>query len=154
MKEHLLIWLVLCCAAASWAQDAPIDAISLKDAVRMATEGNKTVEASVAAGKEANSRVAQAQSGKLPKVNYSESWSRSDNPVFVFSSLLTQRQFGERNFQIGPLNRPNFLNNFQSQVIADQTIYDAGQTKHAVRSAELTRDLTSANIYGRNKLLN
>ena len=140
MKETLL---VLCCAAASWAQDAPIDAISLKDAVRMAMEGNKTVEASVAAGKEANSRVAQAQSGKLPKVNYSESWSRSDNPVFVFSSLLTQRQFGERNFQIGPLNRPNFLNNFQSQVIADQTIYDAGQTKHAVRSAELTRDLTS-----------
>ena len=52
----------------------------------------------------------------MPKVNYSESWTRSDNPVFVFSSLLTQHQFGEQNFQIGPLNRPDFLNNFQSQV--------------------------------------
>ena len=79
----------------------------------------------------------------LPKVNYSESWTRSDNPVFVFSSLLTQHQFGEQNFQIGPLNRPDFLNNFQSQVTADQTLYDAGQTKHAVRSAELTKDMTS-----------
>ena len=75
----------------------------------------------------------------MPKVNYSESWTRSDNPVFVFSSLLTQHQFGEQNFQIGPLNRPDFLNNFQSQVTADQTLYDAGQTKHAVRSAELTK---------------
>ena len=140
MKETLL---VLCCTAASWAQDASFDAISLRDAVRMAMAGNKTVEASLAAGKEANSRVAQARSGKLPKVNYSESWSRSDNPVFVFSSLLTQRQFSDRNFQIGALNRPNFIDNFQSQVIADQTIYDAGQTKHAVRSAELTKDLAN-----------
>jgi len=68
---------------------------------------------------------------------------RSDNPVFVFSSLLSQHQFGSQNFQIGPLNRPDFLNNFQSQVTADQTIYDAGQTKHAVRSAEVTKDMTS-----------
>src|ERR1019366_6575378 len=45
--------------------------------------------------------------------------------------------------QVGPLNRPDFLNNFQSQVIADQTLYDAGQTKHAVRSAELAKDMTS-----------
>src|SRR5260370_11275268 len=80
--------------------------------------------------------------GNLPKVNYSESWARSDNPVFVFSSLLTQHQFGEQNFQVGPLNRPDFLNNFQSQLTADQTLYDAGQTKRGVRSAELAKDLT------------
>jgi len=60
----------------------------------------------------------------------------------VFSSLLTQHQFGEQNFQIGPLNRPDFLNNFQSQITADQTLYDGGQTRHAVRSAELTKDIT------------
>jgi outer membrane protein TolC len=78
----------------------------------------------------------------LPKVSYSESWTRSDNPVFVFSSLLTEHQFGQQNFQVGQLNRPDFLNNFQSQVTADQPLYDAGQTKHAVRSAELTKDIT------------
>jgi outer membrane protein len=79
----------------------------------------------------------------LPKVNYSESWTRSDNPVFVFSSLLTQHQFGAQNFQLGPLNRPDFLNNYQSQLTADQVLYGAGQTKHAVRSAELTKDFIS-----------
>jgi outer membrane protein len=125
-------------------QDAllPKDAISLKDAVRLALEKNKAVEASAAAKKAAESRVVEARSGNLPKVNYSESWARSDNPVFVFSSLLTQHQFGEQNFQLGPLNQPGFLNNFQSQVTADQPLYDAGQTKHAVRSAELTKDVT------------
>jgi hypothetical protein len=56
--------------------------------------------------------------------------------------ILTQHQFGEQNFQIGPLNRPDFLNNFQSQITADQSLYDAGQTRHAVRSAELMKDMT------------
>src|ERR1035441_8628960 len=130
----MLVWWLL----PGWAQDP----MSLRDAVRIAMEKNQSVAASTATEKAAGSRVAEARGGSLPKVNYSESWTRSDNPVFVFSSLLTQHQFGEQNFQVGPLNRPDFLNNFQSQVTADQTLYDAGQTKHAVRSAELTKDLT------------
>jgi len=73
-------------------------------------------------------------------VNYSESWTRSDNPVFVFSSLLTERQFTESNFGIASLNQPGFLNNFQSLVTIDQSLYDAGKTKRAVRTAELGED--------------
>ena len=118
------------------------DPISLKDAVRLALDKNKSIEASSAANNAAETRISGARSGLLPKVNYSESWTRSDNPVFVFGSLLTQGQFGTQNFQIGPLNRPNFLNNFQSQLTADQVLYGAGQTKHAVRSAELSKDIT------------
>src|SRR5688572_27087478 len=38
----------------------------------------------------AETRVARARSGLLPKVNYSESWTRSDNAVFICGSLLTQ----------------------------------------------------------------
>ena len=119
------------------------DPMSLKDAVHLALDKNKSMEASLAAQRVAESRIAEARGGSLPKINYFESWSRSDNPVFVFSSLLTQHQFEEQNFQLGPLNRPDFLNNFQSQVTADQTLYDAGQTRHAIRSAELTKDVTS-----------
>jgi outer membrane protein len=118
------------------------DSMSLKDAVQAALKGNKSVDASDQARKGAESGISAARGGYLPKVNYNESWTRSDNPVFVFSSLLTQHQFSEQNFQIGALNRPDFLNNFQSLITADQTIYDAGQTKHAVRSAELMKDLT------------
>lgn len=115
--------------------------MSLKDAVHLALTRNTSVEATAEAGKAAEARVKEARSGVLPRVNYSESWARSDNPVFVFSSLLAQRQFGDQNFQIGPLNRPDFLNNFQSQVTADQTLFDGGQTKHAVHAAELTKDM-------------
>jgi len=74
------------------------DTISLKDAVHKALDKNKSVEASSAAENAAESRIAQARNGFLPKVGDSESWTRSDNPVFVFSSLLTQHQFGSENF--------------------------------------------------------
>jgi len=118
------------------------DAISLKEAVRQSMVRNKVMEASGASIDAASARVTEGKSGLLPKVNYAQSWARSDNPVFVFSSLLTQRQFSESNFAVGSLNRPDFLNNFQSLVTGDQPLYDAGRTKRAVRTAELGENLS------------
>lgn len=84
MKQVLLI--VALSQVAGWAQSP----MSLKDAVIFALEKNKSLQASGAAQDAAVSRITEARAGFLPKVNYSESWTRSDNPVFVFSSLLTQ----------------------------------------------------------------
>src|SRR5579871_6633646 len=124
-------------SALAWSQDA----LSLRDAARIALAENKAITSSDAAKDAAGARITQAKSGWLPRVDYSESFARSDNPVFVFSSLLTQHQFGEQNFLVGPLNRPDFLNNFQSLITADQPIYDGGKTSRAVRSAELAQDV-------------
>lgn len=110
--------------------------LSLKEAVRMGLERHPSVEAAAAGAAAADTKIRQAHSGYLPQVNYQESFARSDNPVFVFSSLLTQHQFTEQNFAIGPLNRPDFINNFQSVVSVDQTVYDGGQVKNRKRSAE------------------
>jgi outer membrane protein TolC len=80
------VWITLLFAVFSVGAQ---DVIALKDAVRLALDKNKSIEASVAARNGAEMRISEARSGFLPKVNYSESWARSDNPVFVFSSLLT-----------------------------------------------------------------
>jgi TolC family type I secretion outer membrane protein len=124
--------------AAGWAQES----LAVRDAVRLALSRNKSIEATTAGLKAAQARVTQARSGLLPKLNYTETYARSNNPVFVFSSLLTQGLFTEQNFQLGPLNRPDAINNFQSQVTVDQVLYDAGQTRHAVRSAQLAESIT------------
>ena len=121
-----------------WAQDP----LSLREAVRLALRGNQAIAGTAAGVRASEARITEARSGMLPKVNYSESFTRSDNPVFVFSSLLTEHQFGAENFAIGPLNRPDFLNNFQSQLTVDQPLYDAGRTRNAVRSAELAQKMT------------
>jgi outer membrane protein TolC len=116
--------------------------LTLQDAVQIALGKHPAMEVVTSQTRAADSRIRQAKAGYLPKLNYSESWARSDNPVFVFSSLLTQHQFTAQNFELGRLNRPDFLNNFQSQVVADQTIYDWGATKAQLRAAELGRSMS------------
>ncbi|MFB3829403.1 MAG: TolC family protein [Bryobacteraceae bacterium] len=136
MRRQTLLFALV---AAPLAAQSPL---SLRDAVRTALEHNKALEASAANVKAARTRITQAGSNWLPKLNYSENALRSDNPVMVFSTLLTQRRFGAENFAIGPLNHPDAVNNFQSQLTVDQVIYDAGQIRNGVKSAELMHDLS------------
>jgi outer membrane protein TolC len=137
MTIRAAIFLAAC--ARLWGQSP----LSLADAVQLGLQRHPALEASAANKEAAQSRVREARSGWLPKLSYSESVQRSDNPVFVFGSLLNQRQFTEGNFGLGQLNNPNFLNNFQSQIRTDQTLYDFGSTKWQVRSAELGTHIAS-----------
>src|ERR1035441_7419344 len=120
--------LLLALAAPLLAQDP----LSLREAVRLALRENKAIAAANAGMRASTSRIEEARAGRLPKLNYSESFIRSDNPVFVFSSLLTQHQFGPENFNIGPLNRPDSINDFQSILSVDQTLYDARSEERRV----------------------
>jgi outer membrane protein len=125
---------------------APLGAqepLSLREAVGVALEQNQSVQAAAAGARASSARIAEAHSSRLPHLNYSESLTRSDNPVFVFSSLLTQHQFTQSNFDLGALNQPGPLNNFQSQLSLDQMIYDGGLTHNALRSARLMENVSS-----------
>lgn len=117
--------------------------ITLAEAVRTAQTSHPSIQAASARLDAAVHRIEQARSGMLPKVNYQESYQRSNNPVFVFSTLLTQRRFLEENFRIGPLNNPASVQNFQSVLSVDQTLYDFGMTRRQTQLAELQRQLTS-----------
>jgi outer membrane protein TolC len=127
-------WLVSLLVGSSVFAQTPL---SLTDAVRVAIQGHPAVEASRERSSAAQSRVREVKSGYYPSLSYSESYQVSNNPIFVFGSLLTQHQFTEQNFQLGPLNRPDALNNFQSRVSVDQLVFDAGARKAQVRSAEI-----------------
>ncbi|MBK9170361.1 MAG: TolC family protein [Bryobacterales bacterium] len=142
MRIHVLVWLALPGALA--AQDG----LSLQDAVRTALEKHPSVDAGLARIRAAEARIEQARAGYKPQLNYTESVARSNNPVFVFSSLLTQRRFTEQNFQVGPLNRPEFLNNFQSLVTVDQLVFDKGGIKAQRAAAELGRDVAAEDDRG------
>ncbi|MCC6291389.1 MAG: TolC family protein [Bryobacterales bacterium] len=111
--------------------------LSVRDAARMAVGKHPAAEEAGARVRAAEARLEQARTGFLPRLQYQESWQASNNPVFVFSTLLVQRRFTEENFAIGALNRPGAVNNFQSAVSAEQPLYDGGQTRRQVKTAEL-----------------
>src|ERR1051326_9174069 len=119
------------------------NSMTLREAIDTALKQHPAMQAGDSRIEAAVEGIRAAKSGFLPKVTYTESWQRSDNPVFVFSSLLTQHQFGEQNFQLGLLNRPDALDNFQSQVLVTQSLYDGGLTRAQIRSATIARDLAA-----------
>jgi outer membrane protein TolC len=117
------------------------ETLTLRQAVDLALRSNPLVAAAGAGEKEAEARIHQARSGYLPRVQFSESVQRGNNPVFVFSSLLTQHQFNQENFALGPLNRPEALSNYQSRLTVEQVLFDSRQTSRGVEAARFTRQI-------------
>ncbi len=122
------------------------ETLTLRQAVDLALHSNPFAAAADAGEKDAEARIDQARSGYLPRLQFSESLQRGNNPVFVFSSLLTQRQFSEADFAIGSLNRPDAMNNHQAQLTVEQVVFDARQTSRGVEAARFTRQIAGEDV--------
>ncbi len=118
--------------------------LTLDEATAQAVAGNRTLEATRSGAREAASRADEARSGFFPRVSVVESWQRGNAPVFVFSSLLSARQFGAQNFAIEALNHPDPLGFFHGAVAVDQVLYDGGRTGSGVDLAASARKLAEA----------
>jgi len=111
--------------------------ITLPQAIEVALKNNPTLQAADSYAESVRHAVAGAKAGYLPRLDFSEGFMRSNNPVFVFSSLLTQRRFAAQDFGLGSLNFPLPLDNFRTEFAASAPLFDAGQTSRRVRDARL-----------------
>lgn len=109
--------------------------LTLEKAVEKAVENNPQTKMSIAGIKIAEARVAEAKTGKSPFVSFSQNVMRSNNPVFVFGSLLEQGRFGAANFAVDKLNHPSGLNNFRSLISVQKPLFDQHQTRSRVTQA-------------------
>lgn len=135
-----LAFLALCLGVpgVAWAQ-APL---TLPEAITRAQAANPDARAAEVAERQAATRLTQARAGYLPSVDLTESWQRGNQPVFVFSSLLAQRQFAASNFAIDALNRPDAVGNLRLGITVDQAVFDPA-TRAGVRAATIGRDLAT-----------
>ena len=120
------------------------DALTLGDAMARAREATPAARALAAASEEADARVREARAGYLPRVDVTEGVQRGNNPVFAFSSLLSQQRFTAANFDIRELNHPSPITNIHTALTVEQPVFDAGLTRLAVQGAALGRDVASA----------
>jgi outer membrane protein len=137
MRVHapLLVWLLSLAAGpgAAWAQ-APLP---LDEAIRRAQANSPTIRSVRLQESEAAERVGQATAAYLPRIDGQFAWQRGDQPVFVFSSLLSQRRFTAANFAIDALNHPDPVNNLRTAAMAQQLVFDGGATPSRVAQARL-----------------
>lgn len=143
MTRHVCLLVVLALAGIPLTATAQ-DTLTLDRAVQAALAGNASVRAARASTAEAAAHVTEARSGFFPRVSFTESWQRSDQPVFVFSSLLAARRFGASNFAIDALNHPESIGFFHASAGVEQLIFDGGRQRSAAHAAALRRDIAGS----------
>ena len=116
--------------------------LSLSDAIARAKAQNPDVGSAAAAERAAAERVTQARGGYLPKVDLAESWQRGNQPVFVFSSRLAQRQFTAADFALDAINHPDAIDNFRTAFSIEQSLFDRTVSAN-LRAATIARDMAA-----------
>jgi outer membrane protein len=138
VTQSLLAILCSCLLAGAQASAPTPQNLTLPEAVREALEKNPTVQAADAYAKAVHEGIAEARAARMPRVDFSEGFTRGNNPVYVFGALLTQRQFTASDFALDSLNTPRPLNNFRTQFSAALSLYDGGQTGRRIKDAKLS----------------
>ncbi len=119
-------------------------ALTLPLAVDIALRSNPLVRATTSGREMAEAQASEARAGRLPFLQFNETFTRSNNPVFVFGSLLEQGRFGPENFDPGLLNNPDPLNNFRSSITFRMPVFDQRQSETRINQAEIGRSLADA----------
>jgi len=142
MKKSFSILGMILLAAGAPAQTLPpaagsIQPLTLEEAVGIALAKNPGIQAADAYAQAVQEGITAAKSFRYPHLDFTEGFTRGNNPVYVFGTLLTQQRFTAANFALGFLNHPPPLDNFRTALVASVPLYDAGQTSRMVRNAKL-----------------
>jgi outer membrane protein TolC len=131
----LVLWLGAVPASAQ-------DVLTLEGAIQEALARNGSLRAARAGVDEAAAHASEARAGWGPRISFTESWQRGDQPVFVFSSLLAARRFTEANFAIDALNHPEPTGFFRASIGAEQLLFDGGRQRSLIAGADLRGEMS------------
>jgi len=115
----------------------PGGALSLQDAAETALARNPMMAAVHSGQLVAGAQLDEARAGRLPGLQFSETFTNSNNPVFVFGSLLEQGRFGPQNFGIDSLNQPGSISNFRSALSLRIPVFNRSQVSGRIAQAEI-----------------
>jgi outer membrane protein len=114
--------------------------ITFEQAVRVALEKNPQRKAALAETRAAAADVDDARSNLLPRISFSETVTRSDDPVYVFGSKLRQQRFTAADFALKTLNTPLPYGNFGTRFDGAWNLFDSFATWHGIDRARQMKD--------------
>ena len=119
--------------------EAP-EPLTLEQAIAVAMDGNRQLDIASASAEAASQTTVEARSHFLPRVDLIENFSWTTNPVYVFGNLLGQEAFTAANFDVGFLNQPDSLTNYQTQLLVTQPVYTGGKIRSGIEAARAGSD--------------
>ena len=127
--------LLLECAVAG-QQTSEASPLTLHQAVQIALEKNPIRKAAMADTKATAADIGLARSAFLPKLTFSETATRGNDPVYVFGTRLRQQRFTTADFALNRLSTPLPLGNFSTRFGANWTLFDSFSAWHQMKGAQ------------------
>ncbi len=110
--------------------------LTLPEAVSMALEKNPLHKVAIAGTRVSAADVREARSPLMPKIMFTESAVRGNDPVFVFGTRLRQQSFSAADFALNRLNTPTPIGNFSSRFSGQWSLFDGLQSWFGVSRAK------------------
>ena len=114
--------------------------LSLEQAVATALANNPGLKAADARVEAADAGLLKSASGFLPKVNLSETWSRTDNPLMVLGTKLNREIVGPNDFNPVAINDPDPISNYNTRLSVTQPLFNGGKEYIGRSQAKLAKD--------------
>ncbi len=128
-----VLWVSLSAEAQQTADPPPL---TLQQAVRIALEKNPLRKAAVAGIRVSSADVHEARSFLMPRVTFSETATRGNDPIYVFGSRLRQQRFTADDFSLNKLNTPLPFGNFSTRFGGTWSLFDSFASWHGVNRAK------------------
>jgi outer membrane protein TolC len=122
--------------AAAAQPPAEPPALTLPQAVKIALEKNPLRKVALADTKVASADVRGARSVFLPRLTFSETATRGNDPVYVFGSELRQQRFTSADFALNKLNTPTPFGNFSTRFGGTWNLFDSFANWHGMNRAK------------------
>jgi outer membrane protein TolC len=110
--------------------------LTLQQAVKIALEKNPLRKAAFADTRVASADVREARSVLMPRLTFSETATRGNDPVYVFGSKLRQQRFTTADFDLNKLNTPLPFGNFSTRFGGTWNLFDSFSSWHGVSRAK------------------
>lgn len=109
--------------------------LTLQRAVTIALEKNPLRKVALADTRVASADIREARSVLMPHLNFSETATRGNDPVYVFGSRLRQQRFSTADFALNQLNTPLPFGNFSTRFAGTWNLFDSFASWHGVNRA-------------------
>jgi outer membrane protein TolC len=133
--------------------------LGLREAERLALEGNRSLEVARARADAEVARVAAVSAFRWPALAGEVGFTRSDDPVAAFGTRLRQGRFTEADLALDALNDPNAVEDWQGALDLRWAALDAARwedmaaAEHSARAAELSSGRAAEAVVFRTRVL-
>jgi outer membrane protein TolC len=103
-------------------------------------------KAAVADTRVASAGVREARSILLPRLTFTETATRGNDPVYVFGSKLREQRFASADFSLNKLNTPLPFGNFSTHFGGSWTLFDSFASRHTLNRAKQMKEGASQQL--------